>query len=354
MKKKILILYNSLLHYRIPIFNLLSKKYDLTIAYNYGEVPKDIDFKTIKLTPYKIWKFTLQKENIKNIAKDFDAVIAYGEFAYLKYSFLSLLPKRNFKLIYWGIGAPASYTRKFGEASPLYLKTTHFIEGRGDAYLSYSNEAKKFRIEKGQIPEKNFVAHNTVKVSKIKYTGDKKSIVFLGTLYPQKGLFTLLEAYKKVYDKNKDLIPLEIIGDGILKDDIKKWILKNNLQANIIMHGSIYSEKEKCNILSHAYACISPKQAGLSVLENMGYGVPFITYKSAITGGEIFNIDNKNNGLILDDDQDLSHVIKDININPGKYVKMGENAYNYYWESRTPEHMADGIADAVDYVLTKI
>ena len=41
-KKKVLILYNKLFHYRIPIFNILADKYDLTVVYSYKANEKDL------------------------------------------------------------------------------------------------------------------------------------------------------------------------------------------------------------------------------------------------------------------------------------------------------------------------
>ncbi len=352
MKPRLLILYNKLLHYRIPIFNILADKYDLTVAYNYG---KDLDvplnFKTIKLSPYKIWKFTLQHENIFSLAKKFDVVLTYGETAYIKYSALALHKRRNFKLIYWSIGAPASYTRKYGEASKLYFTLTDFFTRKADAQISYAEPGRQLHIQRGFKPEKLFVANNTVEVCKLPRERRRSSIMFIGTLYPQKGLPVLLEAYKMAYLKNQDVFPLEIIGDGILKNDIGNWITENNLSDKIHLHGALYKGEDKAKVFLKAFACISPNQAGLGVLESMGYGVPFITHRDAITGGEAFNIQNGVSGLRIDSLDTLHEIILDITQNPQKYEEMGKRAYDYYWKYRKPEDMANGLSEAIEYVL---
>lgn len=52
----------------------------------------------------------------------------------------------------------------------------------------------------------------------------------------QKNLFDLLNAFKLVHTKNPN-VKLEIIGDGELKKDIQNWILQNNLNNKIKLHG---------------------------------------------------------------------------------------------------------------------
>lgn len=353
MRPKLLILYNKLLHYRMPIFNILSQHYDVTVAYNYGDEPNcEMNFKKVKLSPFRIWKFTLQKENIFKLCKNFDVVLTYGETSYLKYSFLSLHPNRKFKLIYWNIGAPASYTRHYGEGSKLYFAYTHFFQRRADAHVSYAEQGRQLHIQHGFTPDMLFVANNTVEVPEIDKDRYRDSIMFIGTLYPQKGIPILLNAYKAAYDKNEDILPLNIVGDGVLTSSIKEWITINHLEKKISMLGPLYSADEKSRIFARAYACISPNQAGLAVLESMGYGVPFITSKDAITGGEAFNI-NEENGVRLDSLDSLSDVILDISYNPGKYESMGKKAYEHYWKNRTPQIMANGLMEAIDYVLSK-
>ena len=124
----------------------------------------------------------------------------------------------------------------------------------------------------------------------------------------------------------------------------------NGLQDKIEMKGAIYDVHEKAKVICRAIACVSPFQAGLSVLECLGYGVPFVTCKDAITGGELFNIQNGKNGVLLDDAGELKDVILDMTNNKRKYIIMGENGYSYYWKYRTPEIMAQGLIDAIRFV----
>lgn len=117
------------------------------------------------------------------------------------------------------------------------------------------------------------------------------------------------------------------------------------------MVGAIYDAKELEPYFRQSFACISPGQAGLTVLTSMGYGTPFITKDGAITGGEIFNIKNDENGIIYDQEKDLTNIIIDIHKNCQKYITMGINARKFYMSNRRPDQMVEGLVAAINYSL---
>jgi len=174
----------------------------------------------------------------------------------------------------------------------------------------------------------------------------------MGTLYKLKGFPVLLEAYKQANKQNPDIPILNIVGGGVEYDNIKAWIEKEGLQEKIFLVGPVYDNERKREYFQRAYACISPKQAGLSVLEAMGYGVPFVTMHDAITGGERLNIHDGIDGVLMKQENELCDILLDIAKTPSKYEQMGRNAYEYYWTERKPERMAQGLADAVEYLLS--
>lgn len=353
--KKVVILYNKLFHYRISVFNILAEKYDLTFVHSEpakGEEVAQCNFKTIYLPHKKVGKLLFQDNKIiKKIIKDADVVIACGQITYVNYTRLAFV-KRDYGLIFWSIGAPASYNRHYGEASSLYIKIADVIRNRADALIFYAEKAKEMHISRGYDPNTLFVANNTVKVEKITVDPTlKQNLLFIGTFYLEKGLQELLEAYKAANRENPNVPVLKMIGGGKQLPFVKQWIEENGLSDKIELAGAIYNSREKATVFQQTIACISPKQAGLSVLESMGYAVPFITEKHAITGGESFNIHNGEDGVMMENLSELKDVLLDITNNKEKYLEMGNKAYEYYWKYRTPEIMAKGIADAIEYVF---
>lgn len=347
---RILILYNKLFHYRIPVWNELAKMCDLTVTYSEGDgkVPENmvLNFRTIYLPIIKIKGFVLQKTNIRKLCRNYDAVIAYGNIAWLKYSTLPWFNKTP--VIYHTIGVSASYGKGFDEHKE-WDKIRKFFYSKADA-LAFYTDYPIAKYEAMGIPkEKMFVAPNTVAVSPLKEKTNKNTLLVIGTLYRKKGIQTLLDVYKELRP-TCNLPLLNIIGKGPDYNAIEQWIQNNDMQDLIVLRGAIYDIDEKAKYFAHALACISPKQAGLSVLESMGYGVPFVSSKNAITGGELFNVHNGIDGVVMESETELKEVIKDIATNPGKYIAMGEKAKAFYDNNRTPRHMAKGFWKAIQFV----
>ena len=348
--KKVLILYNYLFHYRIPIFQLLAEKCDLTVAYSLGKgTDENLKFKVLKLPIRKLNKFIIHKDNIYKICENFDSVIAYGDISWLSYSTLGFYRKRKFKLLYWSIGVSASYNKKFDSVSK-WDDIRNFFYKKADALIFYTNYPIKKYLKKGFNSKTLFVAPNTVSVLDEK-NEIKDSLLFIGTLYFQKDILTLLNSYKKAWIENNKILPLNIIGGGPDFNKVSDWVKENQLNNKINLLGAIYNIKIKAKYFNKAYACLSPNQAGLGVLESMGYGVPFVTMNDSITGGERLNITNDENGVLLSSINDLKNIILDITFNKKKYIEMGYKAKEYYYENRTPLKMANGLENALKYTL---
>lgn len=347
---RVIILYNKLFHYRIPVWNILASYCDLTVAYSIGDgtIPEYMPchFKTIYL-PSKIYanRFVLQKDNIHKLVKNYDVIVAYGDIAWLKYSTLSWF--NHNKVVFHTLGVSASYIKGYDQHKE-WDKIRAFFYKKASALAFYTNYPIK-KYERLGIPkERMFVAPNTVSVEPIQIPVNKDSILMIGTLYKEKGVQLLLDAYLKLRDLKK-LPQLYIIGNGPHYEIIKDWISANQMSELIHLEGPIYNISEKAKYFARAIACISPKQAGLTVLESMGYGVPFITSANAVTGGEIFNIHNGEDGVIMEEEFELVKVLEDIAVHPTKYIVMGDRAKYFYDNNRTIKHMADGLWAAIQY-----
>ena len=349
---RVIIFYNKLFHYRIPVWNLLAEHCDLTVTYSSGDdkVPDGLEckFKVMHLPAKRLFNHIVwQKANIRKIAKDYDVVIAYADISWVKFNTLPWFNSK--KIVFHTLGVTASYDKAFDSDNRLD-RIRKFLFSKANALAFYTTYPIDKYAKMGIPREKMFEAPNTVEVRPIKEPQEKDCLLFIGTLYRQKGLQTLLDVY--LFLRNEEGLPiLRIIGKGPEEETINKWIEENGMGGKVKMMGAIYDIDEKAKYFAKAYACVSPRQAGLSVLESMGYGVPFITSKNAITGGEYLNIHDGIDGVLMDNESQLVEVIHDIAANKQKYEEMGRRAQQFYNENRTPQHMADGLWKAVQYAL---
>jgi glycosyltransferase involved in cell wall biosynthesis len=356
MKIKILIIQDTLSNYNEPVYSILSEKYDLTLAYaNKLELTNINNFKIVKLNRHKFFKLYYFKANYYQFCNQFDVVIFSADLHYFSFCILPFLKKKNFKTISWTLGIRASYSLRYD----LYRKKNIFdfiyllILKKCDALIFYMIEPTAFWGK--MLSKKNiFVAKNTidVKYDLINNLTLKNTFLFVGTLYKEKKIYELIDAFVNTYQEVGPIFrySLEIIGDGPEFNNIKSYISDNNLFNLIKLRGRIIDEVELSKYFNRSILCISPDQAGLSVLMSMGYGVPFVTRFDAITGGERLNIINNYNGIFYNNVNELIDILKSAYNDPNYFLTLGKNAREYYINNASIDIMAEGFINAIEYV----
>lgn len=347
--KKVLLIQGIIPNYRVPIFNALAKKVDLTVVYSAGPIPDDVEFKTMCIPTCK-FRWHIHTKNIYRLAQKFDVVICMLDLSYLYFHLLNVLPHK-YKLIYWGIGVSAGYATRYDQDERTAIQLSKAIR-KADAAVFYSSYPVSKYSQMKIPPNKLFVANNTVQVLQGKKC-KKDCLLFVGSLYKAKKIFELLSCYYNASKVNSKLPKLIIVGDGDDAQAIKEWVKSHNFEKEIVLTGAIYDEKTLSEYFSRAIVCFSPDQAGLSVLKSFGYGVPFVTHKNAITGGERLNIISGENGILLESFEEMKDIIIDCSEHPDKYIEMGKSAKKFYDENRTVNHMVSGFLDAIDYVCAQ-
>lgn len=125
----------------------------------------------------------------------------------------------------------------------------------------------------------------------------KKSFTFgtIACFKPQKNLIDLLKAFEKVYHSDTRA-RLEIIGDGIQRKQLERWIFEHNLSDVITLHGW---QQNITPILQewHAFA-LSSLWEGLpcAIIEARLQYLPIISYQ---TGGIPEVVHDQKNGFIV-------------------------------------------------------
>lgn len=358
MKPKVLLIQEYIPYYRMPIFNRLAEEVDLTIVYSEGTLPTEAKFTPLYIPKRRIpinlfvkkTSRVLSKQSYYKLAKKYDVVISIAYYKWWDMMMMEYLPHK-YKYIYWGIGVSASYGVPYDSNFSIAKKTFRHAK-KVDAMLFYSDYPVRKYKEMGISKDKLFVAHNTVEVADAPYISEgRNSILFIGTLYKEKKVDVLIDSYHTTYQKNCNLPRLIIIGDGEERITLENKVKDLNQEGNIEFVGKITDDNILKNYFAKAIICVSPNQAGLSVLKSMGYGVPYVTHKDAITGGEIFNIHHGVDGILLNDFSELDNILLETATNKDKYIEMGRAAYNFYHNERLPKNMVQGFVDAISYVL---
>ena len=348
----VLILQGGIPHYRRPIFEELGRYVNLTIACTDGDYPSGEHYSTVRIrSKYRIPHVGyFHTSDLTRLIRKTDVLISPFTTGYLECDILRLIAPQV-KHIRWGIGVPADYNVRYDSADGVnhYLR----IVKHCDAALFYSDYPKGKYAKLGIDDNKLFVANNTVVVEDIDDRADRRNLIFVGTLYAQKKVDLLLEAYSSAFNVDSNIPVLMIVGDGDQKDALIELAKKLGIDHKVRFMGRIEDEKALSQLFSSSIACISPDQAGLTVLKSMGYGVPFVTLKDAITGGEIFNVQNGVNGVLMENIDELSHLLVDIGRNKNKYIEYGQKAYEHYHNQRTPPKMVGGFLQAINYVTGK-
>lgn len=115
--------------------------------------------------------------------------------------------------------------------------------------------------------------------SKYRYDGERKGIVFLGSIKKHKGLHVLLEAYTKLRGEGGECPPLTVIGhvDFRTKDMEMLEVIKRN-KDSVNFLGAV-DDKTLYDVLSRSAVLVSPsfyEGFGIPPLEAMYLGTPVI------------------------------------------------------------------------------
>src|SRR3989454_11348367 len=107
--------------------------------------------------------------------------------------------------------------------------------------------------ELGVANAKIHVIPNGVEVDNFKNNGgcqlfptgvseDRKTILYVGRIVREKGIFTLLDAFEKLREQGKD-VSLILVGEGPLKEDLAKEVLRRRLSDRVKITGFVDQEK---------------------------------------------------------------------------------------------------------------
>lgn len=127
---------------------------------------------------------------------------------------------------------------------------------------------------------------------------DEKRLVSVGRLSQEKGFIDLLKMFNILHKDYPDW-RLDIIGDGVEKDKLEKYIKDHDLEKVVLLHG--FRDKEYIDEIlqkSAIYLLTSYTESfGIVLIEAMSHGVPCIAFDSAEGAREL--IQSGKNGYLI-------------------------------------------------------
>lgn len=353
--KKVLILQTAIMHYRIPVFNLIGQYpgIKLTVAYEKGMEAKNgqvhLGTPDFNVVPYEKKKVVGSLKKIRHLSRlisGYDVVIFPGDLHLILPIISLLLQRKRRKIYFWGIGLSSENSLR---ENFLKDKIRFLLTDLSDGTILYSSYVAEIYRKKVLKPGKVFVAHNSIQVKQFPLSEEKRTkVLSIGTFKKNKRLSDLVIAFRNIIDRIPENITLDFIGDGEEGAVLHHLVEQHGLSGRVNFWGRIEDDEKIYAIIRNAIVSVSPTQAGLSVLHAMALGCPFLTSVNAITGGEKFNIkDNYTgyyyNGQISDLEQKLLNIIRDEKTNQ----QIAHNAYDFYHKERRIEQMAQSFIEVV-------
>lgn len=191
-----------------------------------------------------------------------------------------------------------------------------------------SNFIKLKHIEHNKKIEKikSITLHNFNLEQFNKTTIASKYFLFYGRISREKGLRTLISAFKNLPSYN-----LKIVGEGTLLNELKNETYTSGL-TNVDFLGH-KSGEQLFDLISNAYFVLVPSEwyenNPMTIIESYSYGIPVI---GSNVGGISELITNNVTGFTFNpkDVNDLVKVIKDVScISDIKYLELSRNATDF-------------------------
>jgi len=169
-----------------------------------------------------------------------------------------------------------------------------------------------------------------------------KALVFVGSLRPVKDPFTLLKGIRSVMDERDD-VDLYVVGDGILKPQLERFCIRNNLRK-IFFFGKLPHEKALELVSSSDILLLTSKEEGLPtvIVEAMALGKCVI---ATAVGGIPEIIKDRKNGILVPPSapqkiaQAVIELLNDSEMRRKISKKAAKDIEGFSWNKITSEYL---------------
>lgn len=314
MKPKITVVYNFAQRYRLGIFELIDKTFDVQWCFGNNRTDiKEIDILRLKSVKqikniYIYKSLSWQKGIVMDYLTSNNDFIILGDLFCIStwgILFLHNILKTKNKVYLWSHGW-------YGKESSLRYLLKKLYFSMSDKTFLYGNYAKKVARAHGYNHDNLVVIHNSLDytfhlqirnqlydkhVLQSHFGNDYHCLIFIGRLTSTKRIDLLIHAVKKLHDKS-EMFNLTIVGDGEYANLLKEQVCSLGLSNHVWFYGECYDEELNAQLIYESDLCVSPGNVGLTAIHSMTFGTPVLTHnepkwqmpefesiKEGITGG---------------------------------------------------------------------
>ncbi len=182
---------------------------------------------------------------------------------------------------------------------------------------------------------------------------ERKTILYVGRIVREKGVFTLLEALDELRTREKN-IGLVYVGEGPLKEDLAKEVLRRRLGDRVKITGFV-DQQRLVALYNSSHVFVLPSHYepfGMVALEAMASRVPVVV---SDVGGLSEIVEDGITGVKVpaSDPHALAEGILRVLENPELSERLKENAYQTVQESYRWDLVAEKTLEAYRNILAK-
>lgn len=342
-KKRVVSVHAWLPHYRIPFYERLAEmgNYDLHVVHGDSPGKPNAAFRETVLPVRHIgpMKFLV---GLKEQLVDADAIIFLLDPGWsdgLWWALSGATPRA----CYWGIGPGRNW----------FMNCLRRYMVRNSPTLFYSEAGKNALRAKGSWQK---VAPNTVLVSSCSRNSldvGKRNVLCVGSLDARKRVDLTLREFSKAIRGLPSDVNLWIVGEGREGESLRNLASELGCKQRVKFMGEMVDPLMLRDAYESASISVSYGQAGLSVLQSLGHGVPFVTAIDSISGGESTNIVDGETGIRFENRPGkLAEILVTLFDDPRTLPAMQEASRTYYKNHRTMDHMVRPFMEAIDFICS--
>lgn len=372
---KICFVHNMYINYRLPIFERLARKFDITFFFDEVDSRTAVsrgsfNFKVLRSVPILMtspYHSTLSPTLVFHLLKEKCNIFLGSDMGYFGTQIAFLVSRFARKpFVLWN--ETWYWTR-----TSLRVLMWPFIRSmlmRAETIIVSGSKARDFVTSCHVDPDKVFVAPNAVQIllakdailkgeslkTKLKMR-NKTIVLYFGRLVERKGVSCLIDAFARLRT-DVDNAFLVIAGEGPFKKEAQKKC--RALAVKDVLFTGFVSEKDKALYFSLADVFVLPSIRsglevevwGLALNEAMSLAKPVIS-TTAVGGAYDLIRDGVNGYIVKEGDVNaLYENLKKLLTNPDLARNMGLEAKKTIEKGFTFDHMTEGFVKAFHHAMT--